>query len=81
MGASAFHALICSNGSQLLYTVGDNPNSPIYPNLNYDSHIDYSWGAEGPNYDMLIIAGHKRFKKKHEKIERDSKISFPSGRC
>ena len=44
---SAFDALICSSGSQLLYIVGDSLDSPIEPDLDYDSHINYHWGAEG----------------------------------
>ena len=43
---SAFDALICSSGSQLLYTPGDRLDSTIYPDPYYDSHIDYHWGAE-----------------------------------
>lgn len=54
---SAFDALICSSGSQLLYTAGDNPDSPIYPDPDYDSHIDYRWGAEGLRKSMKKLRG------------------------
>lgn len=54
---SAFDALICSSGSQLLYTAGDNLDSSIYPDPDYDSHIDYRWGAEGLRKSMKKLRG------------------------
>lgn len=54
---SAFDALICSSGSQLLYTAGDSLDSPIYPDPDYDSHIDYRWGAEGLRKSMRKLRG------------------------
>eukprot|EP01018_Ginkgo_biloba_P012399 Gb_17607 [translate_table: standard] len=54
---STFDALICSSGSQLYYTSGDNGDSPIYPDPDYDSHIDYRWGAEGLRKSMEKLSG------------------------
>ena len=65
---SAFDALICSGGRQLLHIAGDSLDSHIYLDRDYDSHIDYRWGAEG-------------LRKKHEKTERSTEFSILNGGC
>jgi len=42
---------------ELLYTAGNNVDSPIYPDPDYDSHIDYRWGAKGLRKSMRKLSG------------------------
>ncbi|GLJ55759.1 hypothetical protein SUGI_1197410 [Cryptomeria japonica] len=57
---STFDALICSSGSELFYVSGDNVDSPIFPDPDYDSHIDYRWeNAAGLRKHMLKLSGPK----------------------
>ncbi|KAH9317301.1 hypothetical protein KI387_019070, partial [Taxus chinensis] len=57
---STFDALICSSGSELFYASGDSVDSPIFPDPDYDSHIDYRWeNAEGLRKNMAKLSGPK----------------------